>query len=400
MRTTAQERPMTNRRSWLPWTGLAALAALAAWLLREAPPGAREASAARASRPGRAVEEPQPLPHISPALFAALSLSAQETVEEQLPQPGCWHGVLALDRSGSLAELREALRAALASGDTFLLAYVKDRMVEVVGDDASKALELLGWAKASSNPELMLYMEVLKDTSAVHKPEVADRLLDLATSGESPDLRSAALCGLETQRELDAEGLGALKGIALNDPSAPTAWVATRTLGQVMKENMARGGDPAPYWRELLDIGRSGPDEAVRALALEMPSYSELLLDSDSVTSVGALLRNDPDPLVREMAAHRLSVSGDPERALAALRAAFAGEPTLCVRWAIFRFSVRAAGAEALPALAEFARVDPRFVPEYQDFQRLYASGIADFSRIWLEKPERIQCGPEGGEGA
>lgn len=355
--------------------------------------------AERPGKPGVAASAAGPRPHISPTLFAALATPDLDTPEEDVrPEPGCWQGLGELDGRGSLADLREALRIALKSGDSQLLAYAQDRMIELIGEDAARAFEVLDWAKTSVPPELTIYMEVLKGTPAVQAPEVAASLLDMAQHDASPDHRAAALIGLESQHQLGATGIAALRGIAMEDPIASTAWVAARTLGQVMKEDAARGGDPAPYMRELLDIGRGGPDEAVRSLALEMPSYSEVLLDSDSLAGVAAILRGDPDPLVREMAAHRLSVTEDPAAALSALKLAFEAESSLCVRAAIARFAVRAAGADALPVLAEFARIEPRLAQDYQDFTRLYASGIVDFSRIWLEKPPSIECShPEEG---
>jgi len=33
------------------------------------------------------------------------------------------------------------------------------------------------------------------------------------------------------------------------------------------------------------------------------------------------------------------------------------------------------------------ALIDPRFQGIYQDFERLYASGIVDFGRIWFSLP-------------
>ena len=62
------------------------------------------------------------------------------------------------------------------------------------------------------------------------------------------------------------------------------------------------------------------------------------------------------------------------------------------MRWAIFRFAVRAAGAKALPLLDKLSTMEPRLRPDYEDFVAIYARGTVDFARVWLEKPERIQC--------
>ena len=164
-----------------------------------------------------------------------------------------------------------------------------------------------------------------------------------------------------------------------------------------MKTDFEHTGSYQPYWKELLAIGQGSEETAVQLLALEMPSYADPILDGGSIEALAELLRKDPDRSVREMAAHRLSVTNQPDKVLAVYRAAFPLERDECVRWAIFRFSVRVAGAGALPLLAEFAAMDPRFAEDKQDFMTLYASGTVDFNRIWLGKVERHQCVIEEG---
>jgi hypothetical protein len=136
---------------------------------------------------------------------------------------------------------------------------------------------------------------------------------------------------------------------------------------------------------------------ATRLLALEMPSYSNPTIGGDSMERLERIMINDRERDVREMAAFRLAVTEEPQKALEAYRNAFPKEQDECVRWAIFRFAVRAAGANALPLLEQMAAQDPRFVQDYQDFKRLYAEGTVDFSRIWLGKEERHQCLVEEG---
>jgi hypothetical protein len=87
------------------------------------------------------------------------------------------------------------------------------------------------------------------------------------------------------------------------------------------------------------------------------------------------------------VAAHDLSMSEDKTRALEIFTKNFETEKDVCVRWSLFRFAARTAGKDALPAMANMATIDPRFQAHYQDFERLYASGIVDFGRIWLSLP-------------
>lgn len=312
--------------------------------------------------------------------------------------PGCWDGLHAFDAAVSMDSFRQALATAIGNGDQYLAAYLQERLTELVGNDAARAVQVLEWAKGASGPELSIYMDALKAAPAVHAPQVAQSLLKMGEDPGAPlQTRSAALDALETQRKLAPGDLQRLKKLALDETLDSTAWVATRTLGRVMKEDFERTGNYAPYWKELLDIGGTSDDMAVRLLALEMPSYSNPVIGAESFDSLKRILSSDRERDVREMAAFRLGVTSEPEKAMDILRAAFMAEQDLCVRWAIFRFTVRAGGEKALPMLEQFAAKDPRFTQDYLEFQALYASGTVDFARIWLGKREHHNCLVEEG---
>ncbi|NVJ16066.1 HEAT repeat domain-containing protein [Myxococcus sp. AM010] len=321
-----------------------------------------------------------------------------EPVVEQIPMPGCWDGLHAFDAAVSMDSFRQALATAIGNGDRYLAAYLQERLTELVGNDAARALQVLEWAKGASGPELGIYMDALKAAPAVHAQQVAQGLLKLGEDPGAPlQTRSAALDALETQRKLAPGDIQRLKKLALDETLDSTAWVATRTLGRVMKEDLERTGNYAPYWKELLDISGSSDDMAVRLLALEMPSYSNPLIGSESFDSLKRILSSDRERDVREMAAFRLGVTSEPDQAMEILSAAFQAEHDLCVRWAIFRFTVRAGGEKALPLLEQFAAKDPRFTQDYLEFKALYASGTVDFARIWLGKREHHNCLVEEG---
>src|SRR5215217_6125353 len=318
---------------------------------------------------------------------------------EQLPMPGCWDGGLRqLDKAATLDSLREALAVAVGNRDNLLAAYLQERLTELVGQDAGRALQVVEWAKQASPPQLGLYLDALKAAPAVHDAKVSQALLTLGEDKSLPlQNRSAALDALETQRRLSPVYLARLKAVALDETADSTAWVATRTLGRVMKEDFERTGTHAPYWKELLSIAGQSDDMAVRLLALEMPSYSNPLIGSESFDELKRILTTDRERDVREMAAFRLVVTREPEEALKIYEAAFEKEHDVCVRWAIFRFAVRAAGEQALPMLARLAAKDPRFQRDYTEFKQLYASGTVDFARIWLGKGEHHACLVEEG---
>jgi hypothetical protein len=318
--------------------------------------------------------------------------------EEVLPISGCWDGLLAFDKAASMDNFRSLLAGAIAAQDRLLAVYLQERLTELVGDDPSRALQVIEWAANASQAELGVFMEALKAAPAVHRPEVAERLLKMGEDkGASLVHRAAALDTLDTQRKLSPAVMQRLKAIALDESSDAAGWVATRTLGRVMNEDYERTGNYGPYWKELMDISTRSEDAALRALALEMPSYGNIAIDSASIDKLGELMRKDPERSVREMAAFRLGVTDDPQKALETYKAAFDGEHDICVRWAILLYALRAAGQDAMPLVQEFATKDPRLQQDYQDFKELYASGTADFSRIWLGKQERHSCIMEEG---
>jgi hypothetical protein len=115
------------------------------------------------------------------------------------------------------------------------------------------------------------------------------------------------------------------------------------------------------------------------------------------VADLAALMKKDPDPLVRELAALVLSSGRDTQGVLEHFREAFPTEKERCVRWALVRYAVRAGGARALPLLRDFARRDSRFQQDFADFQALYGAGHVDFNHVWMNKRVRHPA-CEGGE--
>ncbi|OJH34136.1 HEAT repeat domain-containing protein [Cystobacter ferrugineus] len=377
--------------------GVLLLIALGAALISRTPDSSRSASADAPPSPSSSASG-APTAAAPPGAAGPAVPREPKPKEEMLPMPGCWEGVAEFDKNGSLDTFRQALSAAAAAGDSDLLLYLQERLTELIGDDAGKALQVLEWAEKSAPPELGVYLEAMKRAPAVHQSQVVERLLKM---GEDPGAqlgtRAAAVDALETQKRLSPTNIQRLKALAMEPATDSAGWVAARTIGRVMKEDYERTGTFAPYWNELLDVGEKSEDLAVRLLALEMPSYSDPLIGDETMDRLASIMRKDPERDVREMAAFRLAVTGEPQKALEAYRTAFPLEKDECVRWALFRFAVRAGGPEALPLLRQMAAQDPRFAQDYQDFQRLYAEGTVDFARIWLGVQERHRCTIEEG---
>jgi hypothetical protein len=356
--------------------------------------GSPESSQSDASKSSSASSSTAP---VSQGVGVPKELKLQE---DQLPMPGCWQGVAELDKNLSMANFQQALAAAISGRDRMLADYLQARLTDLIGDNPNHALQALEWAHAADNETLSVYIEGVKASAAVHRPEVVERILKMGEDKGATFLhRGAAMDALDTQKRLTPGTMARVKAIALDESLDSVSWIATRTLGRVMKEDYERTGTFSPYWKELMDISEKSDDMAVRLMALEMPSYSNPLIGKDpqELERLARLMQKDPERDVREMAAFRLAVTEQPDKALEYYRDAFPQEHDECVRWAIFRFAVRAAGAGALPLLQQMAAQDPRFLQDYQDFQKLYAEGTVDFARIWMGKEERHNCIMEEG---
>jgi hypothetical protein len=295
--------------------------------------------------------------------------------------------------------VRVAAQQASARGDEPALGFLSERLTELIGKDSSAALQVVAWAETATEPELSLYLRAVREAQAVREPAVASRLLSLAETGPDPDRQVMALVALETQQSLKPEALEQLTALAQRSgPSTNVARHAVRTLGRVMENAFQHTGRLEPYVDKLLEVARASPEPAVRGLAVEMLGYPDARLEGAAVASLAALMKKDPNPWVRELAALVLSSGRDTQGVLGHFREAFPAEKERCVRWALVRYAVRAGGAQALPLLRDFARIDPRFQQDLVDFQALYDAGHVDFNHVWMNKRVRHPA-CEGGEG-
>jgi hypothetical protein len=317
-------------------------------------------------------------------------------------QATCWTGLDRFDTAVTLASFRAWAAPLIAAGDPLVVAYLVDRLAELVGDDEERAREVLGWVRDADGDELWLVLEGLERSPAIHRPAIADALAQLGLDPMlDPERRTAVVAALDTQRQLAPEILDGLAGMATTAEPGEAGWVAARTVGRVMAQELGRGGDAAPYLDRLLAIGAESPDAQVRSVALEMPMYVDTRVDGAAASRLAGIISADPDLDVRMTAIHDLSLALDRDKALQVYETAFRVEHDVCVRWALFRFSARVAGARALPVMARMAQVDARFAEDHRTFERIYASGVVDFERVWQSLPndDPHNCLAVEGEG-
>ncbi|AKI99565.1 hypothetical protein ATI61_109239 [Archangium gephyra] len=338
------------------------------------------------------------------ALLAALGTTSASAVDERpiaeprLPRLTCYAGYLKREALHGLEGVRAAIHQAIAQNDQAALLFLEQRLAEVIGEDPRAALQVVEWAHATPDPEMSLYLRAVRETEAVRAPAVVDRLATLAESHQDPGHQASALMALETQHRFEPPMLERLTTLARKDTLATgVAMHTVRTIGRVMDNDFQRTGRFEPYMGKLLEVALDSTEPDVRALAIEMGTYPDARIEGQSLQQLAKLQREDPDPDVREMAALAMSSGRDTQRVLDSFGESFLQEKNECVRWAIVRYAVRAAGTRALPLLKDFARQDARFRQDYADFKALYDAGQVDFDRVFSGKANHHRCG--GSEG-
>ncbi|WP_224242395.1 hypothetical protein [Hyalangium gracile] len=296
----------------------------------------------------------------------------------------CWRELERFNESVTIDTFREWATPLLAVKDSLVRDYLKERLTELIGNDPGRASQVLGWARDASPREFGIFMMAVRDSEAVHQPQVASKMMELGLDDTlPPDRRAGILSALDTQKRFEPAMLNKLTNFAKEPTSGEAGWAAARTIARVMKRDFKQSGNLTPYLDKLLTIGVESPDEQIRYLGQMMPMHVAPLLDAEATDRYAKILATEGNEDGRDAAAHNLSLSQDKEKVLALFARTFETDPAVCVRWAVFRFASRVAGKDALPLMANMAIQDPRFQPVYRDFERLYASGVLDWMRIW-----------------
>jgi hypothetical protein len=296
----------------------------------------------------------------------------------------CWRDLERFNEEVTIETFRAWAAPLLAAGDPLIRDYLKARLAELIGNDAGRASTVLGWARDATPQEFRVFMMALRDSEAVHLPEVAAQLVDMGLDEHiDPQRRAGILSALDTQNQLDPAAMARLASSATNPASGEAGWAAARTIGRVMKRDSKQTGNAEPYLDELLTIGEQSKDEQIRYLGQMMPMHSAPILDAAATDRYAKILATESNESGRDVAAHLLSLSQDKARVLELFLKTFETDPAVCVRWAVFRFAARVAGKDALPVMAKMAIQDPRFKPLYDEFERIYESGVVDWVRVW-----------------
>jgi hypothetical protein len=300
----------------------------------------------------------------------------------------CWQELERFNDSVTLLNFREWAAPLLNSRDALVRDYLKERLTELIGKDPGHALEVLEWSRDAQGKSFGVFLMAVRDSEAVHQPKVAARLTEMGLDDSIPSERRAGiLSALDTQKRFEPATLDRLTTFAKAPTSGEAGWAAARTIARVMTRDFKQGGKIEPYMDKLLTIGIESPDEQIRYLGQMMPMHAAPVLDAAATERFSQILTSEGNESGRDAAAHNLSLSQDKEKVLALFAKNFVTEQSVCVRWALFRFSSRVAGKAALPVMANMAAIDPRFQPHYQSFEQIYASGTLDWVRVWNSLP-------------
>jgi hypothetical protein len=373
--------------------GLAALLAGVALLGRggdakdgAAEPGSDAAQASAKQGPARKSGSSGPT--------GAPSAPGEQAKAPQFQATVCWKDLERFNDGVTIHNFRQWAEPLLNSRDGLVRDFLKERLTELIGKDPANALEVLSWSLDAQGKSFGVYLTAVRDSEAVHQPQVATKLLDMGLDNAIPaERRAGILSALDTQKRLAPAALDKLTTFA-NDPVAGEAgWAAARTIARVMKREFKQNANITPYMDKLLTIGAQSPDEQIRYLGQMMPMHAAPLLSPEETERFAKILVGEGGEEGRDAAAHNLSLSLDKGKVLDLFAKTFETEQSVCVKWALFRFSARTAGKRALPVMANMATQDPRFQPIYQDFERIYASGTLDFVRVYNSLPNQDPFG-------
>ncbi|NOK19272.1 hypothetical protein, partial [Corallococcus carmarthensis] len=325
---------------------------------------------------------------------AASGVAEAEAAERRFSDQTCFPELARFNDGVTLDSFRDQAAPLLASKDPLVRDYLMSKLSELIGDDAGKAGQVVAWARDAQGAEFKVLLSGLRGSDAVQKPQVAAKLLEAGMDpGLSIERRAGMLSALDSQKRLTPEAMDRMADFARDPASTEAGWAATRTLGRVMARESQNLGDASPYLDRLITIATDSPDEQIRHLAQTAPLHNSPVLDAKTTDRFARILQSEGNEDGRDAAAQVLAMSSDKEQTLKLFADSFNREQSVCVRWALFRFSARVAGRDALPVMANMAAVDPRFQALYGTFETLYAQGNVDFIRVWNELPDQNPFG-------
>lgn len=387
---SSSQSDSTSRRKPLVVAGIGLVALLAGVALigrgsasEESPSEAKPATAHKDPKQGSSLQG-------GPLGQAAPQAAGEPAKAPQFTSTVCWQDLERFNEGVTIHNFREWAAPLLNSRDGLVRDFLKERLQELVGNNPAHALEVLEWSRDAQGKSFGVYLMAVRDSEAVHQPQVATKLLDMGLDNSLPsERRAGVLSALDTQKKLAPAALDKLTTLA-NDPvSVDAGWAAARTIARVMKREFKQNASITPYMDKLLTIGAASPDEQVRYLGQMMPMHAAPLLDAAETERFAQILIGEGNEDGRDAAAHNLSLSLDKAKVLDLFAKTFETEKSLCVKWALFRFSARTAGKRALPVMANMVAMDSRFQGIYQDFEKIYASGTLDFIRVYNSLPNQ-----------
>src|SRR5262249_265345 len=133
---------------------------------------ARQKQAVRAAEEAAVVRG---IAHSQKRALPAAPTQAATEAEARPPEPDAtpsWPNLDRFNEGVTIETFRKWAAALLASDDEHVITYLKERLAELIGADASRAGEVLGWVRAASPKEAGVYLSAIRNSEAVQLKEV------------------------------------------------------------------------------------------------------------------------------------------------------------------------------------------------------------------------------------
>ncbi len=259
------------------------------------------------------VERPSPAPHAAtPAAQtpAAATTHTAETTTLAVPAPAVAAPAPAVPQPVAPSDgksIVQAIRDAWAKGDKGAAAKLGDELKKWVGDDPSRALEVVALMNDETNPELIGGLFDFLSAKFITDPAVRAKVLEIAMNHPDPAHQARALDFLRKAVEKDPafadsipqatvqQVMALLRNSSSDDVRAQSARLLGRFLGRpgvwdAMKE-------VALNFRESSEGAREAAIEALRSG--QDPSALGVIID---------VLKGDPSDKIRRKAAESLAI--------------------------------------------------------------------------------------------
>ena len=293
------------------------------------------------------------------------------------------------------AALVDAVRAAWARGDKGAAAKLGEELKKWVGDDPSRALEVIALMDDETNAELLDGMFRFLGEKFLKDPSIRAKVLEIATSHRDPAHQAKALGFL--RRAVDGDPAYAdtipqatvqhVLALLRNSPNEDVRAQSARLLGKFV----ARPG----VWDAMKEVALNFRDEGSDAREAAI----EALRSGEDPSALGVLidvLKQDPDEKLRKKAAESLAVlapTRQKDEVFREVEGLLGAEKSWDVKGMLIFSLIRVSPDDSVGALQRAAsrESDPKAKARIEAVSGVLADGERDWLKIFIKSQERIK---------